>query len=214
MVSYPQEGGSAVIHILCADITGADQETCRKLWEKATPHRKARAQSYRRQEDALRCVTADALLRYVLGTNQYTVTQEKGGKPRIPEKPDFHYNLSHSGRWVVLAWGDGEVGVDVEEIRPDVNLQALARRYFTGEEQAYILEKDSLDRFFDLWTRKESYLKYLGTGLAKSLNSFSVLNGETGMNFWQQALPGNCRICLCSGENEVALEIMDLHKLL
>ncbi len=203
-----------MIHIVCVDIAGADGMIYRKLYEKASRSRKIRADGYRKPEDALRCVTADALLRYVLGTDQYTVTQEKGGKPKIPERPDLYFNLSHAGRWVVLAWGHEEVGVDVEEIRADVNIQGLVRRYFTPEEQDYILRSDPLIRFFDLWTRKESYLKYLGTGLAKSLNSFSVLKAETGMGFWQKELPGNYRLCLCSEKTEVSMEITDLERLL
>ncbi len=203
-----------MIHIVCADIAGADSEIYGKLYEQASPQRKARADRYRRQDDALRCVTADALLRYVLGTGSYTVLQEKGAKPKIPERPDFHFNLSHAGRWVVIAWGEGEVGVDVEQVRQDVDIHSLACRYFTQDEQAYILESDSRRRFFELWTRKESYLKYLGTGLSKSLCSFSVLNGETGMEFWQRELPGRDWLCLCSGEGEVAMEILDVRQLI
>ena len=201
-----------MIRVLCADIAGADEALYRQLYDQASPARRIRADRYRRREDALRCVTADALLRHALGTEQYTVVQEKGGKPRIPERPDFHYNLSHAGRWVVLAWGDEEVGVDVEAVREDMNIHSLALRYFTPEEQRYIREGDSRSRFFALWTRKESYLKYLGTGLTKSLSGFSVLNGETGMMYWQKQLPGNYWLCLCSEDSQVTMEIHDLKK--
>ena len=202
-----------MIRIVCVDIAGADEEVYRKLNETASPQRKARADGYRVQEDALRCLTADALLRYALGADTCCVVQEKGGKPQIPEHPEFHFNLSHAGRWVVLAWGDSELGVDVEEIRRDVNLTGLAARYFTLEEQAYIQAGDPPSRFFEIWTRKESYLKYLGTGLTKPLSGFSVLDGETGMQFWQKELPGNYWLCLCSDEREISMELLEVSRL-
>lgn len=202
-----------MIRILSVDLAGADGEIYRKLYENASPQRKVRADSFRRQEDALRCVTADALLRYALETDACSVVQEKGGKPKIPERPDVHFNLSHAGRWVVLAWGDCEVGVDVEAIREGVNIAGLAARYFTPGEQAYIQAEDSRKRFFELWTRKESYVKFLGTGLSQNLSGFSVLEGEIGVKFWQRELPGNYWLCLCSDEREIFIEMLEVSQL-
>lgn len=202
-----------MVRILCADIAGADEAVYRSLYGKATPERQRRAEGFRRREDALRCLAADALLRHALGTDRYTVVQEKGGKPKISGHPNFHYNLSHAGRWVVLAWGDGEVGVDVEAIRQDARTDALASRYFTPDEQAYLRAGDPISCFFQLWTRKESYLKFLGTGLSKSLSGFSVLSGETGVGFRQWELPGGYWLCLCSREKEIFMEMAEISRL-
>lgn len=40
--------------------------------------------------------------------------------------------------------------------------------------------KSRKELFFDLWTIKESYIKYKGFGLRMPFNSFSVQNGTTG----------------------------------
>ncbi|MDR3343975.1 MAG: 4'-phosphopantetheinyl transferase superfamily protein [Oscillospiraceae bacterium] len=92
------------------------------------------------------------------------------GKPYFSNAPEFHFSLSHSGEALALAVHNAPVGVDIERLRePDFR---IARRYFTRDEQEYI-GKDSV-RFFEIWTKKEAYLKYTGEGLRRTLNSFSV----------------------------------------
>jgi hypothetical protein len=53
----------------------------------------------------------------------------------------------------------------------------LAKRFFHPEEQDYLFgatTNEQATRFFDIWTKKESYLKYQGTGIDRDLGSFSV----------------------------------------
>jgi 4'-phosphopantetheinyl transferase len=86
---------------------------------------------------------------------------------------DIDLNVSHSGKWIVVAVNKGAgVGVDVEEI-VDIDLD-ICYNCFIRPEMDYILESESdrLERFFRLWTLKEAYLKYSGTGLDAPLKSF------------------------------------------
>lgn len=97
------------------------------------------------------------------------------GKPYIPDS-FVHFNVSHSGEWVVLAVADVEVGIDIEVLR-EVNYR-VATRFFSTEENdllEQVIGNEKLELFFDFWTLKESYLKLLGTGLTKSLSSFSIV---------------------------------------
>lgn len=203
-----------MVRVICTDISGWEEGAYDQLWARATAQRRSRADRYRRREDGLRCLAAGALLRYALGTGGYTEERTEGGKPRIPDFPEFHYNLSHSGRWVVLAFGSSPVGVDVEQLRPDTDVDAMASRFFCREEQEFIRQgPDARRRFFEVWTRKESYLKYLGTGLKKSLTSFGVLRPEPGMQFFGQELPGGYLLSLYTREPEYTLELLDLQQL-
>ncbi len=167
-----------MVHLYCWNITGADYNA---LYAKASPARQTRAAGYLQREDSLRCLAGEALLRYALrqalGMTAFTLEADPQGKPRVVEAEGFHFNLSHSGPWVVLAWGDSPVGVDVERPRPQAKTEALARRFFTPEEQDYVLcrQEGREQRFLEIWTGKESYLKYLGTGLQRPLASFNVL---------------------------------------
>jgi 4'-phosphopantetheinyl transferase len=163
------------------DLSGLEEEAYQKLYALASPRRRQQADRYRFPADARRCIAADGLLRYAarqaLGTDRPEPEKTPEGKPFLPEYPDFHFNLSHSGRWVVIAWGDCPVGIDVETVRMDEGKEQLARRIFSPDEQSWLFSAEGQARglrFFEIWTKKESYLKYTGTGINRALNSFSV----------------------------------------
>lgn len=201
-----------MIHILCADVSSADEDIYNRLYEKASPERKSQADRYLRQEDKLRCVTAYALLRRVVGLEECQIEKNEYGKPYIKDREDFHYNLSHSGRYVVIAWGDSEIGVDVQQHNCSVDIETIAKRFFTADEQAYI-QKDFL-RFYEIWTKKESYLKFTGKGLKKSLGSFSTLLPDSGIRYRHRYLDGGYSLSLCTIEKNDTFELLDLQQLI
>ncbi len=135
------------------------------------PKRYARAERYRNREDRLRCIGAGALLSHVLNIREEELAQNEYGKPFLPNRKEF-FNLSHSGEYIALAVSDGTVGVDVEKIDPAHF--SIAKRVFTADELAWLRENES-ERFFQLWTLKESVIKAVGLGLSLPLQSFSVL---------------------------------------
>lgn len=136
---------------------------------------------FRRYEDSLRALTAQILIRTIaskkLNQNSRLINFKTGinGKPFIENQADFHFNLSHSGDWVVCAVSLRPVGIDVEKIK-DIDF-AIADRFFTGEEAEDLFSKEGDEEkkeyFFNLWTLKESYIKADGRGLSLPLDSFS-----------------------------------------
>lgn len=208
-----------MIQVVCFDISQADRTAYGRLYERASEERRLRADRYPRHEDALRCVAADALLQYgvkkALGISEFETARDAHGKPYLKTEADFHYNLSHSGNWVVIAYGSSEVGIDVEQIRMDTGKAHVARRFFTEDEQDFVFrtEEGSGERFFRIWTGKESYLKYLGTGLRRALDSFSVLD-LSGLVLHSWELEGGYCVTLCSMEGEHTLELLTLEQLL
>lgn len=95
------------------------------------------------------------------------------GKPFAPDLPDLHFNLSHAGSDVLLAFGRGDpLGVDLERVDRRVAVDAIARRHFAPAEAAGLAALAPLRRraaFLDLWTHKEAVLKALGEGLSYGL---------------------------------------------
>jgi 4'-phosphopantetheinyl transferase len=135
---------------------------------------------FKRTSGAQRSLFGELLARFIigktLGVDSKTIAfnKSKNGKPFL-NKTGLHFNLSHSGDYVVMALSDHEVGIDVEVIRP-INYR-IAERFFSPQEVSVLNLKagyNKLEYFFDLWTLKESYLKLIGTGLTRSLSSFTI----------------------------------------
>ena len=107
------------------------------------------------------------------------------GKPYVADS-EVEFNVSHSGEWVVLAIGRSRnIGVDIEMINRELDVMAIASRYFTPEEIARI--ENSEDRhaeFFQLWARKEAYVKACGSTLFRELRSFAIPAGDGEKDGW------------------------------
>jgi len=88
------------------------------------------------------------------------------------------FNVAHSGGVALLAFVRGRaVGVDVERVRRNLDVQAVARRFFSAHEQeqlAVVAPEHIYEAFFRCWTRKEAYIKAKGEGLWMPLNQFDV----------------------------------------
>ena len=99
----------------------------------------------------------------LFGLKEFKIIRD--GKPYI-ENCAYHFNISHSGDWLLLAVGDAPVGADIEKItkiRPKT-----VEKFFSKIEQDRV-EKEGKNAFFEIWTQKESYVKYTGEGM-KSLS--------------------------------------------
>ncbi|EST55797.1 4-phosphopantetheinyl transferase [Brevibacillus panacihumi W25] len=162
-----------------------EQDVYHFLLMQIAPEKRLRVHRFHRQADAYRAVLADVLIRSILAQSfglsneQISFQVTRYGKPFVEQLPDFHFNLSHSGDWVVCATSNAPVGIDIEHIRP-IEID-VAKRFFSCIEYEDLLaqpREEQLAYFYDLWTLKESYLKALGMGLSKPLNSFSIRRTE------------------------------------
>lgn len=88
----------------------------------------------------------------------------------------FFPSVSHTSNIIVIVVSNNEIGVDIEKIR-NADLR-IAKRFFTKYEQEYILENSLVqnNRFYEVWTKKEAYMKYVGKGLHMPINSFNVFD--------------------------------------
>ena len=109
-------------------------------------------------------IGAELLLNYAVnGDIKKTVKwdTENGGKLYLTQNKDLYVNLSHSGGYAVCAVHNKDVGIDIQHLREcDMN---LAKRFFTAEETEYInCSADKNNAFFEVWTKKESFVKAIG----------------------------------------------------
>ncbi len=140
---------------------------------------------YRFEKDRHLCLVTRALLRYLLSEytgrdpGSFSFRTNEYGKPSLVSDPsgqDIRFNLSHSSGMVVCGLTLGhDIGVDVES--PDRNVDlAISRRFFSEHEANQVdscPKSRKTERFFDIWTLKEAYIKARGKGLSIPLDSFS-----------------------------------------
>lgn len=153
---------------------------------------------------AMTKLLGELILRYLLARfhglhkGDFSLLRNEHGKPYLVGVAGIYYNISHSGDYIVCALSDSEVGVDIE--RRTVSRMAVARRFFHPEE-IVCLERCTGEKqrelFFNYWSVKESYLKYTGSGLSRSLSSFSVDFPKDQIVLCENALPLSVNVQEC-----------------
>jgi 4'-phosphopantetheinyl transferase len=161
-----------------------EPEYLQNLAQLLSPDELKRANRFIFEKDRKHFIAARGRMRQVLsgycGENpaELIFDYASNGKPYLPRHRQLHFNLAHSGELAVLGiTGSGRIGVDVELTEAKIDLLALARRFFAPPEVAALIalpESQQKEAFYNCWTRKEAYIKALGTGLATPLDSFCV----------------------------------------
>lgn len=125
------------------------------------------------------------------------IDQNAFGKPFVaPGTPGSHlrFNVSHSGTFSLIALAHGRsLGVDIEKVRGNLAIDDVAARVFSSMELAAIRSYSGPYRtaaFFDIWVRKEAYVKATGEGFSHGLRQACVLSDSAVLNgFTIAALP-------------------------
>ena len=142
--------------------------------------------------------------------------KEENGKPYLAPSftsgHPYHFSLSHSNGCIAFVGYDRPIGLDVEKISEDRERMNIARRFFDVKEYEYILNsEDSNKTFYEIWTRKEAYLKMTGEGLLGDLKSFCALDQE---KYWSKSENGY-QFSVCSesfSENSILQHKEDYSK--
>jgi 4'-phosphopantetheinyl transferase len=144
---------------------------------------RVRAARLRTTELRVRFVVAHGALRTILSgylgippkAVRFDTTET--GKPYVPGA-GLTFNLSRSeGLALCAITVEGQVGVDIERLRPVEDEDAIVHRYFAPAEMRQYEAVRSQERtvaFFSTWTRKEAFVKAVGTGVPRELTSFEV----------------------------------------
>lgn len=136
---------------------------------------------------------AELLVRYGLQKHyeiieDISILKHPQGKLFIDGFPNIDFNISHTSNMIMCGINDhGKIGVDVEHKRL-VNSN-VAKKVYHENEITYIYDNQSIndDLFFEIWTKKEAYTKYLGTGLRYNLTNINMLSDDhiNKLSFWQ-----------------------------
>jgi phosphopantetheinyl transferase len=151
---------------------------------------KARADQFRNESERLTFLFGHSILRLELfrklNTDPLNLKIEQGpwSKPYIRDNP-LYFNLTHSREAFAFAVSqDLYLGIDLEELDHSKDISSIAGSFFNSEEVDYILRPDSdpVERFYLLWTRKEAFLKAIGSGIIDNVTQFGVCKSENYIN--------------------------------
>lgn len=107
------------------------------------------------------------------------VSYGKYGKPFL-RNINFYFSLTHSDEYAVCAYADFPVGADLQKTKSKPPKHT--KKIFSKEENAFFSsldEKQKAELFFQLWTRKESLLKWDGRGLHLPMSEISLISEKT-----------------------------------
>lgn len=187
-----------------------------KYYQKMSDFRKEKINRHKISTDKNRSLAAGILIDNFLksiGLSEKNIAFEfsKNGKPYFKEPQNIFFNLSHSGDYAICVFSDKEIGCDLENInKGHIN---IAKRVLTQREleklNSFKSGKEKEEIFFRFWTLKESYIKYLGTGLSKSLTSFEidfdkfdkpflVFSEQSPSLFFKEISYNNYKIAICT----------------
>ncbi|WP_313135546.1 4'-phosphopantetheinyl transferase family protein [Paracoccus jeotgali] len=167
----------------------------------------ARAARFVFDRDRARYIAGRAALRRILGRYLGRAPRDirfRYGAFGRPLVAGLSFNLSHTGdlaALVVAPVADLPLGIDIETVRPIE--MAVAEAHFAAPEMATLRALPDAGQqaaFYRCWTRKEAYLKAIGTGLSTDLSSFCVT-----------LAPGDPpRLLSCAGDEPGRWTLLDL----
>jgi 4'-phosphopantetheinyl transferase len=160
-----------------------------------TGHEKALANQFRFDEDKCRFAVGRQALRHLLSKYLNVKPLDIGIDHKDLKKPvisypltDIHFNISHSGEWVLIGISRKELGIDIEKIDPEFQYSDLLQEHFSEAEKSFISRAaNPLLAFLYLWTRKEALTKAWGTGLQENLKTVSVLSDYSSVDLQQKS---------------------------
>lgn len=180
---------------------------------KVSPERQSRINRLIQECQKKQCLAAGLLINKLFSNKTVKINQY--GKPYIEN--DFHFNIAHSGNYVIISVSTNEpVGCDIEGIA-EYNYLKLGKVVFHKNEMNSLKSADNKqDKFFELWTKKEAFLKCIGTGfhfkskkIDLSENKHYVTYGNQKYRFKNYMLKGY-KIMLCSPSTEFAQELKEI----
>jgi 4'-phosphopantetheinyl transferase len=146
-----------------------------------------RAGKFYFEKDQKRFIMARAMLRMILShyvgerPQDLRFNYSAFGKPMLETNPgndNISFNLSHSDGMALYAVTlNRHAGIDVEHMRHNIDIEQIAKRFFSFAENSLINnihEKDRPAMFLKFWTRKEAIIKATGKGVSFPMDQVDV----------------------------------------
>ena len=163
-----------------------------KIKQYISEEKRRKVDKFFKREDKLRGIYGELLIRKIIidklkiNNKDIKFQMNKYGKLYLKDIENLYFNISHSEEYVVCCLDNKPVGIDIEMIKP-FEIKVIVENFFTISDQNYILGKNTLttskeitNKFYEIWTLKESFIKCVGKGLYSPLNEFNIYFDKKG----------------------------------
>lgn len=185
-ISGPKELHTDEVHLWRVDL-GAVAPGERRWYEMLSLDERERAERFSSLQSRQTFISTRTILRFILSVYVHAkpealIFSYSNQKKPFLDSPHLEcpieFSVSHSCNLALLAFARARpVGVDVEHIGRDLDHELLAKRFFSPSERVELNALPASERhlaFLRVWTRKEAYLKAVGTGLTQALDQFDI----------------------------------------
>ena len=173
----------AGVAIWMCGLTRSDGET-RDLAALLSPAEHARAARFGRAELRDHYIVGRATLRILLGSRlgrapgEVELRRGTRGRPYVEGSETLDFNVSHTDGVAIFGFANhGRIGVDVEHGERKLNIEGIARKFMTDDEQSALarLAPDGRRRaLLRLWTCKEAMSKATGDAMSAPFRRISI----------------------------------------
>ncbi len=169
-----------MVEIAYIDTSGLTAQTFSRVYALLPKSRRNKIDALKFDKDKYLSLAAGYLLHTALSRRGLDADGVKTGNNGKPYIAGLNFNLAHSGTVSCIAVADGEVGIDIERIRP-ISRAAAAYSVTPAELERITAAPDFSAAFLGVWTQKEAYVKYLGAGLSVPFSSLETVPGGIKM---------------------------------
>lgn len=146
-----------------------DDRTVQTLLSFAPAEKQIRIRRQRVRQNADNMLVGAALARHLLWQEfripcTAVIAYGPYGKPYLADYPKAHFNISHSGQYVVCSVCNRPVGIDIQEIAPYCT-EVAANVCNSVEMTQLDTSSEPATEFARIWTKKEALLKLTGAGI-------------------------------------------------
>ncbi len=182
------------------------------IWDDLSEEEILEANAFHQAVHRMRFVSGRATLKAILRQyvdlpNRVTFDKNAYGKLHLHAYPKLQFNLSHSKEHALVAVGyEHPVGIDLEH-HQSVNIDELAGMLYSPQEINHLKKFPTWMQqmvFFNLWSKKEAFIKAIGMGLSYPTQQFSTTFGLRYMQTvedwkiyaWMPSLHCSAAICM------------------
>ena len=190
-------------YLIFNDMTQCGEQEVARLLPLVSEQRREQALRYTHTFGQYCCLKSYEMLLHLLVSTPYTLRAtptflyNEHGAPYLQGGPCF--SISHCKQGIAVAVSDLPIGIDIEGLRR-VD-EALVRKTMNLEEQSQIAMSQNPEvEFIRLWTRKEAYVKMLGTGIISDMHG--ILSDVSSVQWHEIADLDRGYICTICTKNE------------